>query len=74
MRERLDALWRDVADANGNWLAVAIENVAAGELTIRDSDVAHDTAAMTRAQLLARGETVLRTDDTAGRNILTLLT
>ncbi|NLX05004.1 MAG: flagellin [Phycisphaerae bacterium] len=74
MRGRLGAFQKNTLDTNINSLQVALENVTASESSIRDTDFAEETAAMTRAQILVQATTtILRTANMAPQNALALL-
>jgi flagellin len=57
LRGRLGAFQKNVVGATINSLGVALENTAAAESAIRDTDFAAETAALTRQQILAQAAT-----------------
>ena len=59
IRGRLGALQKDVLETNVNSLSIALENVTSSESAIRDADFASETAALTRAQILAQASTTV---------------
>ena len=74
VRGRLGALQKNVLETNVSSLSVTLENVTAAESTIRDADFAEETAAMTRAQILAQANTsVLAQANQAPQQVLSLL-
>jgi len=74
MRGRLGAFQRNVLDTNMNSLRVSMENVTSAESSIRDTDFATETAAMTRAQILIQANTqILAQANSAPQNVLALL-
>ena len=56
-RGRLGAFQKFVINSTVNQLGIAYENASAAESAIRDTDFAQETAAMTRAQILAQAST-----------------
>ncbi len=74
MRGRLGAFELNTVQTNIASLTVAIENVTAAESVIRDTDFASETAALTRAQILASaGTSVLAAANTTPQSVLQLL-
>ena len=57
MRGRLGAFQKNVVGSMIRSLGVALENTAAAESQIRDTDFAAETAALTRAQILSQAAT-----------------
>ena len=57
LRGRLGAFQKHTVGATINSLGIALENTAAAEAQIRDTDFAAETAALTRAQILAQAAT-----------------
>ncbi len=57
LRGRLGAFQRNVIGATVRSLGVALENTSAAESSIRDTDFASETAALTRAQILSSAST-----------------
>ncbi|MCA9286472.1 MAG: flagellin, partial [Phycisphaerales bacterium] len=57
LRGRLGAFQKNVVGATINSLGVALENTAAAESVIRDTDFATETAALTRSQILSQAAT-----------------
>ena len=74
LRAYLGAFKSQTLDTNINSLAVAVENLAASESTIRDLDFAEETANYTRLQILYQsGISVLAQSNLMAQNVLTLL-
>ncbi len=74
MRGRLGAFELNTVQTNIHSLTVAIENVTSAESTIRDTDFAAETAALTRAQILvSAGTSVLSTANSTPQSVLKLL-
>jgi flagellin len=74
LRARLGAFERNMIDTNIRSLQVGLENITASESQVRDADFATETAALTRAQILAQaGTAVLATANTTSQNVLALL-
>ncbi len=74
LRGRLGAFEKNVIDTAINSLRVSLENVAAAESVIRDTDFAQETAELTRAQILvAAGTSVLAAANTTPQSVLSLL-
>lgn len=59
LRGRLGAFERFTIGSTINSLEVALENVSAADSAIRDTDFASETAALTRAQILAQAATTV---------------
>ena len=57
LRGRLGAFQKNTVGATINSLGIALENTAAAEASIRDTDFARETAELTRAQILAQAAT-----------------
>jgi flagellin len=57
LRGRLGAFSKNVVGATINNLGVALENTAAAESAIRDTDFAAETASLTRQQIMAQAAT-----------------
>lgn len=57
LRGRLGAFQKNVVGATINSLGVALENTAAAESSIRDTDFASETAELTRRQILSQAAT-----------------
>ena len=57
MRGRLGAFQKYTVGATINSLGVALENTAAAESAIRDTDFADETATLTRQQILVQAAT-----------------
>ncbi len=57
LRGRLGAFQKHTVGATINSLGIALENTAAAEAQIRDTDFAAETAALTRAQILSQAAT-----------------
>ena len=57
LRGRLGAFTKNVVGATINNLGVTLENTAAAESVIRDTDFAAETAALTRLQIMAQAAT-----------------
>ncbi|MGD8453431.1 MAG: flagellin [Phycisphaerae bacterium] len=74
LRGRLGAFQKDTLETTANSLQVTLENTAAAESVIRDTDFASETSALTRAQILQQSATnVLRLANAAPQNALNLL-
>lgn len=74
LRGRLGAFQKNVVGATINSLGVALENTAAAESSIRDTDFAAQTAEMTRSQILVNSSTsVLRIANSQPQSVLSLL-
>ncbi len=57
LRGRLGAFQKNTVGATINSLGIALENTAAAEASIRDTDFARETAELTRAQILSQAAT-----------------
>jgi flagellin len=57
LRGRLGAFQKNVVGATISSLSVSLENTSAAESSIRDTDFASETAALTRAQILSQAAT-----------------
>ncbi|MBC23982.1 MAG: flagellin [Phycisphaerae bacterium] len=57
MRGRLGAFQKNTIQTAMNSLSIALENTAAAESSIRDTDFAFETAALTRQQILSQAAT-----------------
>ena len=57
LRGKIGAFQSNVINSTINSLGVALENTSAAESSIRDTDFASETAAMTRAQILSSAST-----------------
>ena len=57
LRGRLGAFARNTVQSTINSLGVALENTAAAESQIRDTDFANETATLTRQQILSQAAT-----------------
>ena len=74
LRGRLGAFELNTLQTNMRSLEVAIENLTSAESTIRDTDFAAETAALTRAQILVQANTsLLATANVMPQNVLSLL-
>lgn len=74
LRGRLGAFQKNVVGATISSLGVALENTAAAESSIRDTDFAAETAALTRAQILSQAATQsLGLANTSPQAVLSLL-
>jgi flagellin len=74
MRARLGSYVKDTLDTTANSLRVQMENVAAAESALRDTDFAEETSNLTRAQILVQSATnVLKMANAAPQNVLALL-
>ena len=74
MRGRLGSFQRNVLETNMNSLRISMENVTSAESSIRDTDFATETAAMTRAQILIQANTqILAVANSLPQNVLALL-
>jgi flagellin len=73
-RGRLGAFERNTLDTNVRALQAAIENLSSSESRIRDTDFAEETAALSRAQVLAStGTSVLTIANQQAQQVLQLL-
>ena len=57
LRGRLGAFQRNTVGSTINSLSISLENTAAAESSIRDTDFAAETAALTRSQILGQAAT-----------------
>jgi flagellin len=74
LQGRLGAFESDTLNTNINSLNVALENVTSSESSIRDTNFATETSALTRAQVLVQaGTSVLATANNTPQSVLTLL-
>ena len=74
LRGRLGAFERNMIQTNIRSLQVGLENITASESQVRDADFAAETAALTRAQILAQaGTSVLATANLTSQQVLALL-
>ncbi|MEI8194274.1 MAG: flagellin [Phycisphaerae bacterium] len=74
LRGRLGAFQKNVLGSTINSLNVALENVAASNSAIRDTDFASETANLTRSQILAQSATtVLQQANSSPQSVLKLL-
>jgi flagellin len=74
MRGRLGAFEKNTLQTNINSLQVALENVTASESSIRDTDFASETSALTRNQILVQaGTSVLAQANSTPQSVLSLL-
>lgn len=74
LRGRLGAFQKLTVESTVNSLNVALENTAAAESAIRDTDFASETANLTRSQILVQAATtVLRQANSSPQNALALL-
>ena len=74
LRGRLGAFQKNTVGATINSLSVALENTAAAESTIRDTDFADETASLTRQQILVQAATqVLSIANLQPQSVLALL-
>jgi len=74
LRGRLGAFQKDTLTTASNALSITLENTTAAESSIRDTDFAVETSALTRSQILAQSATnTLRLANQAPQQILALL-
>ncbi|MEM9416360.1 MAG: flagellin [Planctomycetota bacterium] len=74
LRGRLGAFQKNTIGATIRSLGVALENTAAAESAIRDTDFAAETAALTRSQILVQSSTqILSIANSQPQNVLGLL-
>jgi flagellin len=74
LRGRLGAFERNMVETNIRSLQVGLENITSSESKVRDADFAAETAALTRAQILAQaGTSVLASANLTSQNVLALL-
>lgn len=75
LRGRLGAVQRNTLESNMNSLQVALENIVQSGSTIRDTDFAAETAALSRSEILVQAATsVLATANSVPRQVIQLLT
>lgn len=73
-RGRLGTIQRSHIQPTINSLGVALENLTASESVIRDADIAVETSALTRAQILVQStQSVLRIANSVPQQVLSLL-
>ena len=73
-RGRLGAFVANIVRTSINSLGIALENTSAAESQIRDTDFAHETAELTRRQILTQaGTTSLAIANAQPQNVLQLL-
>jgi flagellin len=71
LRARLGAFQKNMLQTNANSLNVAIENITATESSIRDADMAFETAEFTKNQILVQaGTAMLAQANAASQNVL----
>ena len=74
MRGRIGAFQKNTVGATIRSLGVALENTAAAESSIRDTDFASETAELTRTQILVQASTnILAISNSAPNSVLSLL-
>ncbi|MFI4859124.1 MAG: flagellin [Phycisphaerales bacterium JB063] len=74
LRGRLGAFERNTLDTTLRSQQVALENLTASESSIRDTDFAEETAALTRAQILQQaGTSTLAIANSTAQSVLSLL-
>ncbi len=74
LRARLGSFQKNMLQTNANSLNVAIENITATESSIRDADMAFETAQFTKNQILVQaGTAMLAQANAASQNVLKLL-
>ncbi|MEM1423470.1 MAG: flagellin [Planctomycetota bacterium] len=74
LRGRLGAFQSNTVGATIRSLGISLENTAAAESLIRDTDFASETAGLTRAQILSQSaQTSLQLANTQPQNVLQLL-
>lgn len=74
LRARLGAFQSNMLQTNANSLNVAIENITATESSIRDADMAYETAEFTKNQILVQaGTAMLAQANASSQNVLQLL-
>lgn len=74
LRGRLGAFQANVLDTMSNALNITLENTAAAESAIRDTDFALETSSLTRAQILVQSATnTLRLANQQPQSVLALL-
>jgi flagellin-like hook-associated protein FlgL len=74
LRGRLGAFQKDTLEPTHNSLSVTLENITAAEASIRETDFAHETSEMARAQILVQSAmSVLRLANVKPQQVLSLL-
>jgi flagellin len=74
LRGRIGAFQKDTLQTAINSLAVSLENTAAAESAIRETDFAESTSALTRAQILVQSSTAtLKLANAQPQTVLSLL-
>ncbi len=74
MRGRIGAFQKDTLQTTVNSLLVALENTAAAESAIRETDFAEETSALTRAQILVNSSmSTLQIANAQPQSVLSLL-
>jgi len=74
MRGRIGSFQKDTLNTTVNSLMVTLENIAAAESAIRETDFAEATSALTRAQILVNTSTAtLQLANAAPQSVLSLL-
>ncbi len=74
LRGRLGAFQRNTLETTANALNITLENTTAAESTIRDTDFALETSALTRAQILVQAATsMLQLANSTPQSTLALL-
>ena len=74
LRGRLGAFQSNTVAATINSLSISLENTAAAESLIRDTDFASETAGLTRAQILAQSaQSSLQIANSQPQSVLQLL-
>jgi flagellin len=74
LRGRLGAFQKDTLETTANSLTVTYENTAAAEASIRETDFASETAALTRSQILVQSATnTLKLANAQPQTVLALL-
>ncbi|MEL7088946.1 MAG: flagellin, partial [Planctomycetota bacterium] len=74
LRGRLGAFERNTLDTAVRATSITLENLTASESSIRDTDFAAETAALTRAQILQQaGTSTLGIANSNAQNVLSLL-
>ena len=74
MRGALGAFQKNTLQTNINSLSVALENVTATESYVRDANMAEETSAYTKNQILVQaGVAVLAQANVASQSVLALL-
>jgi flagellin len=74
LRARLGATQKNLLETNANSLNVAIENITATESSIRDADMAFETAEFSKNQIMVQaGTAMLAQANAASQSVLQLL-